>query len=106
MVYPLPFTRDWQKIEESHFIFSEWTGYALPEDLLHPLVCFDEKSIQLLAQTRAVAGCKPGKATRQDHEYKRNGTRNLFVLVAPKRGERNVFVTYCRTKIDFAQVMR
>jgi len=80
--------------------------YALPEDLLHPLVCFDEKSIQLLAQTRAVAGCKPGKATRQDHEYKRNGTRNLFVLVAPKRGERNVFVTYRRTKIDFAQVMR
>jgi len=80
--------------------------YALPDDLSHPLVCFDEKSIQLLAQTRAVMGCKPGKATRQDHEYKRNGTRNLFMLVAPKRGERAVFVTNHRTKIDFAQVMR
>jgi hypothetical protein len=70
------------------------------------LVCFDEKSLQLLAQTRALKGCQPGKATRQDHEYKRNGTRNLFMLVAPKRGERNVLVTNRRTKIDFAQVMR
>jgi hypothetical protein len=79
--------------------------YALPDDLLRPLVCFDEKSIQLLAQTRDVLGCQPGKVTRQDHEYKRNGTRNVFMLVAPKRGERNVLVTNRRTKIDFAQVM-
>ena len=80
--------------------------YALPDDLFHPLVCFDEKSIQLLAQTSAVLGCKPDKVTRQDHEYQRNGTRNLFMLVAPKRGERNVLVTNRRTKIDFAFVMR
>jgi hypothetical protein len=80
--------------------------YALPDDLLHPLVCFDEKSIQLLAQTREVIGCSPGKSTRQDHEYQRNGTRNLFMLVAPKRGERNVLVTNRRTKIDFAYLMR
>jgi protein-S-isoprenylcysteine O-methyltransferase Ste14 len=26
LVYRLPFIRDWQKIEESHFIFSEWTA--------------------------------------------------------------------------------
>lgn len=80
--------------------------YALPDDPLHPLVCFDEKSIQLLAQTREVLGCKPKAITRQDHEYKRNGTRNLFMLVSPKRGERNVLVTNHRTKIDFAYVMR
>ena len=80
--------------------------YAQPDDPLHPLVCFDEKSIQLLAQTRALLGCKPGSDALQDHEYQRNGTRNLFVLVAPKRGERNVLVTKRRTKIDFAMVMR
>lgn len=80
--------------------------YAQPDDLLHPLVCFDEKSIQLLGQTRTAQGYKPGKVARQDHEYKRNGTRNLFMLVAPKRGERNVLVTQRRTKIDFAHVMR
>ena len=80
--------------------------YAQPDDLLHPLVCFDEKSIQLLAQTRDALGCQPGKVARQDHEYKRNGTRNLFMLVAPKGGERNVLVTNRRAKIDFAYVMR
>jgi hypothetical protein len=79
--------------------------YALPDDLLHPQVCFDEKSIQLLAQTRKVIGCSPGQATRQDYEYKRNDTRNLFMFVAPKRGERNVLVTNRRTKIVFAQAM-
>jgi len=80
--------------------------YALPDDPLHPLVCFDEKNIQLLAQTRPFLGCRPGSVARQDHEYKRNGTRNLFMLVAPKRGERNVLVTQRRTKIDFAFIMR
>lgn len=80
--------------------------YALPDDALHPLVCFDEKSIQLLAETRNALDCKPGKATRQDYEYQRNGTRNLFMLVAPKRGERNVLVTNQRTKVDFAFAMR
>ena len=80
--------------------------YAQPDDPLHPLVCFDEKSIQLLAQTRSFLDCKPGTIARQDHEYQRNGTRNLFMLVAPKRGERDVIVTHRRTKIDFACVMR
>ena len=47
-------------------------------------------------------GCKPGKVAQQDHEYKRNGTRNLFMLVTPKRGERNVIVTQRRTRVDFA----
>jgi hypothetical protein len=80
--------------------------YAQPEDALHPLVCFDEKSLQLLKQTRAVLGLQPGKTACQDHEYKRNSTRNLFVMVAPKRGERTVLVTKRRTKIDFAYAMR
>ena len=29
MVCPLPFTLDWQKIKERHFIFSEWTVYKV-----------------------------------------------------------------------------
>ena len=34
MVYLLPFTLDWQKIEESHFIFSEWTVKILAFTLI------------------------------------------------------------------------
>jgi hypothetical protein len=42
---------------------------------------------------------------RQDYEYKRNGTRNLFVWVEPKAGFRQVLVTNRRTKRDLALVM-
>jgi transposase len=49
---------------------------------------------------------KPGQVVRQDYEYKRNGTRNLFLFVEPKAGFRQVLVTQRRTKRDFAFAMR
>jgi hypothetical protein len=42
----------------------------------------------------------------QDYEYKRNGTRNLFMFVQPKAGSRHVLVTNRCTKQDFAFAMR
>lgn len=80
--------------------------YQLPYDPRHPMVCFDEKSYQLLAQIAKPLPPQPSHAARQDHEYKRNGTCNLFMLVEPKIGFRQVLVTDRRTKIDFAQLMR
>lgn len=71
-----------------------------------PLVCFDEKSVQLLAHIREILAPKPGQPRREDHEYKRNGTRNLFVFVEPKAGQRHVLITERRTKRDFALAMR
>jgi hypothetical protein len=71
-----------------------------------PLVCFDEKSIQLLAHIRDPLPVAPMKPRREDYEYKRQGTRNLFVLVEPKAGQRHLLLTQRRTKVDFAQVMR
>ena len=75
-------------------------------DSKRPMVCFDEKSFQLLAHLRNRLGLKPGHGRRQDHEYKRNGTRNLFIFVEPKAGSRQVLVTRRRTKQDFAFAMR
>lgn len=80
--------------------------YHRPYDPKRRLVCFDEKSIQLLANLTVPLALQPGQAVRQDYEYKRNGTRNLFVLVEPKAGFRQVLVTNRRTKRDFALVMR
>jgi len=71
-----------------------------------PLVCFDEKSVQLLAHIREILAPQPGQPRREDYEYKRQGTRNLFVFVEPKAGQRHVLVTARRTKRDFALVMR
>ncbi|MCH8316707.1 MAG: transposase [Planctomycetes bacterium] len=42
----------------------------------------------------------------QSHEYVRNGTANLFLLVEPLRGWRQVDVTTRRTKLDFAKQMK
>jgi len=43
-----------------------------------------------------------GKVQKIDYEYKRNGTRNIFVAVEPKAGRHFLKVTRTRTKADFA----
>ena len=80
--------------------------YQKPYDSKRPMVCFDEKSFQLLAHITDRLALKPGRASRQDYEYKRKGTRNLFMFVEPKAGSRHVLVTNRRTKQDFAFAMR
>jgi hypothetical protein len=77
--------------------------YALAYDAQEPVVCVDEKSTQLLASSRADLDAQPGQIAKQDYEYVRKGTRNLFVAVEPKGGHREVAVTLRRTKVDFVQ---
>ena len=80
--------------------------YAEPYDPLRPVVCFDESSTQLLADSRAPLPIKPGKPKREDYEYVRGGTRNLFLTCEPKAGWRHVAITGQRTMRDFAHRMR
>ena len=80
--------------------------YAKPCNLSEPVLCFDEKSKQLLRDTRPVKNTTEGKPRRRDYEYERNGTRNIFVTVEPKGGYRAVKVTMRRKKQDFAKEMR
>ena len=80
--------------------------FQKPYDSKRPLVCFDEKSFQLRAHSTDRLALKPGRASRPAYEYKRNGTRNLFMFVEPKAGSRPVLVTNRRTKPDFAFAMR
>jgi hypothetical protein len=76
--------------------------YKRPFDASHPVVCFDEKSKQLVGEVAVPIGAAPGRIECHDYEYVRNGTANLFMLVEPLRGWRQVSVTSRRTKIDFA----
>ncbi len=80
--------------------------YAEPYDSARPLVCFDELSKQLVAETRTPLPMEPGRPERFDYEYERNGTANLFLLCQPLGGWRHVDVTDRRTKHDFALQMR
>ena len=75
--------------------------YGLPYFLREPVVCIDEKSKQILKDTRTALPPKPGVAAKQDYEYKRVSTCNLFVAVEPKGERRIVEVTLRRTKVDF-----
>jgi hypothetical protein len=76
--------------------------YKQPYDPSQPMVCMDEKSKQLLEDSRQPIKAKPGKPEKFDYEYKRKGTCNIFVAVVPKAGIRIVKVTDKRTKEDFA----
>ena len=80
--------------------------YAEPYDPQRPVVCFDETSTQLLAETRPSLPPRPGLPLRQDYEYRREGTRNLFLACEPLAGWRQVAVTQRRTTGDFAHQMR
>ena len=80
--------------------------YHRPHDPDRPLVCLDETSKQLVAETRQPVPMQPGQPARYDYEYKRNGTANLFMLFAPLEGWRHVKVTEIRTAIDYAHVLR
>ena len=75
--------------------------YEKPYDADEPVVCLDEKSKQLLGQTRCPLAVKPGVVAKEDYEYKRAGTRNIFVAVEPKGGQHRAVVTARRTKVDF-----
>ena len=60
--------------------------YAEPYDPRRPVVCFDETSTQLLADTRTSLPSRPGIPLRQDYEYRREGVRNLFLTCEPLVG--------------------
>ena len=80
--------------------------YAEPFHPLCPVVCFDERPVQLLSDIREPLPQQPGRAKRFDYEYKREGTANLFVMCQPLAGWREVKATRQRKKVDFAQCMK
>ena len=75
--------------------------YARPYDAREPVICLDEKSKQLLRETRRPLPAKPGAVRKEDYEYERAGTCNIFVAVEPRGQRRIAQVTARRTKVDF-----
>jgi hypothetical protein len=80
--------------------------YTRPHDPDRPLVCVDETSKQLIAETRVPIPMKPGRPGRFDYEYERNGTANIFMMFAPLEGWRHVKVTDRHTAVDYAHVLK
>ncbi len=88
--------------------------YAEPPDPKRPRVCFDERPVQLIGETRVPLPPAPGQPARYDYEYERRGTANLFVHFSPDvpdgqggyGGWRHVAVTEHRCRRDWAHFIR
>jgi hypothetical protein len=87
--------------------------YNLPLDEKRPLVCFDERPVQLLGEVCAPLPMKAGKPHRYDYEYEREGTACLLVAfegvfkvrvvgaerLDGRRGASSVTEVICRTRV-------
>lgn len=70
------------------------------------VVCVDESPRQLIGEVRPTTPMAPGRAARQDYEYRRNGTANVFLAVDAHRPWRGAKVTARRAAVDFAEWIR
>jgi transposase len=80
--------------------------YAERANPKRPVVCFDETPRQLIGEARVPVAPKPGRPSRVDYEYVRNGTANVFMMIDAHRPWRCAKVTDQRTALDFAECMR
>lgn len=80
--------------------------YQEPYDARFPLVCMDEKSKQLIGDTRVPLPPRPGTVAREDYEYARQDTCNLFIAFEPLQSWRHLAVTDHRTAVDWAHFMQ
>lgn len=80
--------------------------YERPVDARFPVICFDEKPCQLIRDVLQPVQAAPGRLQRQDSEYERCGTANVFGWVEPLTGRRDAWVTARRTSIDYAHALK
>jgi hypothetical protein len=57
--------------------------YQQEPDPKRPLICFDEKPMQVIGSIREEVPMKPGRPRRIDYEYERHPVQNLMMFFAP-----------------------
>lgn len=80
--------------------------YSRPYDVSHPVVCMDEKPMQLLGEARERFTSRSTGIRYEDNEYVRNGTCSIFLFTEPLAGWRNADAREQRTRIDWAQKVK
>ena len=79
--------------------------YEKPFNSKEPVICLDEKPVQLVKDGRESIPGKPGSIKKRDYEYIRAGTANVFCAVEPKGGRHFTYVTKNRKGKEFAKVL-
>ena len=80
--------------------------YSRPYDESRPVVCMDEKPVQLLAEAREGITSNSTGIRYQDNEYVRNGTCSIFLFTEPLAGWRYTEAKEQRTMIDWAESIK
>lgn len=79
------------------------TVYSRAYDEDYPVVCMDEKPVQLFANARKSIRSKDGRIEYEDNEYIRNGTASIFIFTEPLNGWRYAQAEEHRTGEDWAK---
>lgn len=79
--------------------------YARRRRSREPVVCLDERPVQLLAPARPTVPMRPGQPARVDYEYVREGTANIFCIVEPLTGRRMTYASANRKGKAFARAL-
>lgn len=77
--------------------------YSLPYDVKHPVVCFDELPVQIVADVVAPLPMRDDRPRRVHYEYAPNGTPVLLVAFEPLTGTWIVETSWHRTKADYCR---
>ena len=92
--------------------------YKKPYNSKIPVICMDEKPVQLLDEIRERVSAKPlrvdpdtnieitGSPEKIDYQYERCGTASIFMFCEPLGGWRHTVALETRKKGDFALLMR
>jgi hypothetical protein len=92
--------------------------YQRPYNPNIPVLCMDEKPVQLLDETIERVNAKPlrtdpdtglvklGELEKIDYHYERCGVASIFVFTEPLRGWRYLEALPRRTKVDFAVMVK
>lgn len=76
--------------------------YGLAPNAEQPLVCFDEKTYQIIDDIIAPIPMSPGRVKRYSDKYERKGTVQILVAYLPNFGKRFVWVSPKKRATDFA----
>jgi DDE superfamily endonuclease len=90
--------------------FSDFVGFGRRFDekpfLLTRRHLTGRSHCQLIRDVLQPVNPKPGQVKREDYEYERLGTANLFGWIEPLTGNRDVWVTERRAKLDYAHALK
>jgi hypothetical protein len=80
--------------------------YQQSYDPDHPVVCTDESNKQIIGDVKAPLPIQLGQIMKEDCNYERKGTCNLFIAFEPAVGQRDITVTVHRGKCDWAHYIK